>query len=1045
MKSKADPTVFTLTMLGTDTVFTPTLKEKKKKNTGAYPKGETLSIIATHIQTAEAPKIDTKDTAPFKAAEVEVINGPTTLGTEVGDRIARGVAASLRAIARGQYTINITAHSRGAVESIIIAHELDSVQELITKCSNVDELIKALEKAQKERNADTKTANTTGDIIKVLREELKSVKGDTKWFTDLKQHFPTARVNIFGIDPVPGDVRPITWRDPRFHVLPKIVKDAQVIYYANELSDWGFTPILVEKSENAPSDQTLTIDYAPGHHGAGSSGSNLSQQGIDVNPIDPKHPKNDKAPPKKLKSTAVQKLMIYKIMDFLQQHGVAFKETLDLFAEGRGLGGSLIQERERHKGKNRPKLLTEKGFDFPAIYRTLYSKIYKNQAAYDAFNKTHYSFMGLLTDGRKMLKRGEYIRFRDVFKQNHGYVNEDHVSLMQQMFFNLLGLNNFENKELDEIVRAVTQLLKSKIENTPTSITASINGVVIDLTKKNVRDDLLNTFAALISRVSQKYLTSDWSSPEKTEQKKRLFAQVYEMIETFRGLPDGDNPDIKEFISNLLQQVLNGLQNTVKQQAELFYSEFNRLNMSQDEQLEVFMHQFLLQIQNPIAENVALIRNITTTEAYRKLDSMPDKIQLMWAELQNKLDPVIMKRYFKQQLKNLLAEQIRESDKTHTYEELKTLFEEQFNESFENYQLKRLQETFHEQYGDEHKDYEQLYQKTQIFMDDLEALANIGDSAALTFESIELKINKLRKALVNQAAQRAYKKDAKIDPQVFVREDFDGLVAKQAVVHYKLTNPVATLVTDYNQLSDEKAQLVVTQAELTDEKADLEQRYQADMRDEFERDNLILINKRLRPLTKNYLKHLKDEEAKIKTQLVKSPANGDYLIALDKVEKKIGYVETLLEHLSKKPANVLIKPSEQVKNFFELLNTAEEELKLHRDPAWRRYVITTVTVASILITGILPGLIALAIYASVGGPGRSSMFWRSYSENVVGELQTSKSFIDPQEYDDGLGDESDLDSENGSYDFLESTSADDLDGFDDPLSEEKDDDSTPAL
>lgn len=72
---------FTLTLLGTDTQFTPEHMEN------AYDKAETLSYISTLINKEST--MPTDDVIRFRNQDVAVIDGPSTLGSEVGDRIAR--------------------------------------------------------------------------------------------------------------------------------------------------------------------------------------------------------------------------------------------------------------------------------------------------------------------------------------------------------------------------------------------------------------------------------------------------------------------------------------------------------------------------------------------------------------------------------------------------------------------------------------------------------------------------------------------------------------------------------------------------------------------------------------------------------------------------------------------------------------------------------------------------------------------------------------------------------------------------------------------
>jgi hypothetical protein len=212
---------FTIAIAGTLTDYTPDLKKIPKPvpyTKGAkvkdYPKGETLSIVASLIKTnapANTKEVDTKNPYPLETDEITVINGPNTDGSNVGEKIGQGLAAILKAIARGQTTSNIIAHSRGAVESILIAHELESIQKIITTCGTFEEVLKQLTEQQIKRQKGT-PKNNTPDIIEPLKSQINLIPKEEQeqWFNKLKTNLPSASINFFGIDPVPGDCFPIT-------------------------------------------------------------------------------------------------------------------------------------------------------------------------------------------------------------------------------------------------------------------------------------------------------------------------------------------------------------------------------------------------------------------------------------------------------------------------------------------------------------------------------------------------------------------------------------------------------------------------------------------------------------------------------------------------------------------------------------------------------------------------------------------------------------------------------------------------------------------
>ena len=121
-----------LFLLGTDTKFTPRPTMFPIRD---YERGETLSYVAQAMALLlnEEGASNLLEPTPianalsYDSPSVDVLNGPTTRGTEVGNRIAQGVFLALRAAASGKKTLQISGHSRGAVETILVMHELDRI------------------------------------------------------------------------------------------------------------------------------------------------------------------------------------------------------------------------------------------------------------------------------------------------------------------------------------------------------------------------------------------------------------------------------------------------------------------------------------------------------------------------------------------------------------------------------------------------------------------------------------------------------------------------------------------------------------------------------------------------------------------------------------------------------------------------------------------------------------------------------------------------------------------------------------------------------
>lgn len=664
---------FSLILLGTNTTFT--LKEKSDKN---YPKGESLSVVATQIKTNpnQVTQKDDEGISELIKNEVEVIKGPSTLGSEVGDRIGRGLASLLKAISRGQTTLNILGHSRGAVQGILIAHELNELQKIIGVCESLDEMLSHLKKQQDER-VNKKTSNTN-DFISILKKKIKEHPNQGEFFENLKFNCPKASLNFFLMDPVPGDVYPVTWYDARFYTLPLIVKNAEIIYYENERSDRGFTPIYISGTD---SNQKITLLSMPGHHGTGSSGNNKSQQGYDVQPKDKK-------------ATHVQKLIVYKILHFLQQQGVELKEDLDLSQLQLRLGRKYVEA-------------FKKG-DFPHIYRSLYAKIQENSTKYLAFNNTNYPYMGLL-EYRRLLKKGIYEKYHHTFFANHGFVNEEHLQLMMDDFFSQLGVSSIDISNLDQVVKKVHELLVLCIKNLAEEKTLESQPL---LSSKIVRQNALNVYGVLIQEISQKYLMMGWALEVQQKLKTRLFDEVKEMLNSFKTLSNEDqkNNDVKEFALELIKKSKLGLTNTMAEQAKDLKSDFEKLmRLSPDLELEDFFTRIYLQLtQKP----VDVVEKIFKSKEFIQMkdNTLDEKIKFIWSQIKDTIP--------------------KEKSDSISIDELETLFNNQF--------------------GHKLKDYEKIQHRLLIFIEDVKALGqleNIEFHDLITFKNYE---SELSEAIVTQ-------------------------------------------------------------------------------------------------------------------------------------------------------------------------------------------------------------------------------------------------------------------------------------------------------
>ncbi len=169
---------FTLFLLGTDTQFCPGPLANN------YDKAETLSFAATLI-AANDSTYPINDVIQYRNGNTAVINGPTTLGSEVGQRIMLGLHVLLEAIGRGKTEINVSGHSRGAVEAILLVNILSLIQDN----ASIEETIKCAEEFCFYRPTE----------IPELRATFEALNWDA-----IKTEIKKVTVAVFNIDPVPG-------------------------------------------------------------------------------------------------------------------------------------------------------------------------------------------------------------------------------------------------------------------------------------------------------------------------------------------------------------------------------------------------------------------------------------------------------------------------------------------------------------------------------------------------------------------------------------------------------------------------------------------------------------------------------------------------------------------------------------------------------------------------------------------------------------------------------------------------------------------------
>jgi hypothetical protein len=395
---------FTLTLLGTDTVYSPGIL------INAFDKAETLSYVSSLIP---GEPIDVDEVTTFRNSNVAVVNGPKTFGREVGDRITRAVLAILEAISRGETNICIVAHSRGAVEAILVAHELERIKAIL-------------------QNPLACRSEITNSVCPYTKRKMKELFGLNFGGLDLEKitnNIDGIQLSLFNVDPVPGGnylgfthATKLAWRDKRFYKLPKIVREYEQYICENERT--RCFKVIVPKCLSP--ETIFKLHTLPGHHGTGSG--NLKDQQRRDNPTG--------------KTTEhAQQLMIVKIIDFLKRHDVTLRGNKlkdDPFAE---ITARLFDKEGQYS------LSFEQ--QVKSLYLDLYDKIIDNKAGYDHFDTTSYATLGQEQGIRRRVRAIIHQRIVHYHTHNHLHLKAVIPPVISLYFLNHEHARIYLHKELN--------------------------------------------------------------------------------------------------------------------------------------------------------------------------------------------------------------------------------------------------------------------------------------------------------------------------------------------------------------------------------------------------------------------------------------------------------------------------------------------------------------------------------------------------------------------------------------------------------------------
>lgn len=383
MRSNSNP--FLLVLLGTDT------KYSDQSNPKDYPFGETLGLLAETV--AEEDRF--------------ILDGPDTLGRNVGAKIAEATLVILEQMKQGRTDFFLAAHSRGAVEANLVAHQVQKVLAAF-------------------RNGQRNPAANKNDLYIVAKYFQNPLK---RKFLELTEDpsfdwnaIPDPTISSFLLDPVPGGglgpIKQIRWEDPDMYGTPDFVKDSTVVIQDQEAS--RCFKAIVPKS-----DPRVKLDRTPGHHGT-ALGNPLTQQYKYTEQL------KSSVPMHELPTVRVQEITIMRLLDALTRSRFSLS-TDNISDKGQ------FQHRAPMK-----KLMTEylksdvRKRDEMKL--STYDIIQKHETVFHDFYETCYLGLGCESEARKdriihngSLSSNEYLS--SVIPKPKGFVNSHHYEVWQTSLF----------------------------------------------------------------------------------------------------------------------------------------------------------------------------------------------------------------------------------------------------------------------------------------------------------------------------------------------------------------------------------------------------------------------------------------------------------------------------------------------------------------------------------------------------------------------------------------------------------------------------------
>ncbi|MCX7091605.1 MAG: hypothetical protein NTU48_09170 [Legionellales bacterium] len=486
---------FLLTLLGTDTKFVP-----GEKSQGILV-SETLSFMSTCVDPGtkilasgepipNLPEI----VVPYRSPGVTVIEGPVTSGSDVYEKIADGVYELLNAMQGREHQFTLMGHSRGAVECIVVSHEIQRIQDTVSRCATSPtkaELIDII--------CDSPCDKTKAE----LKKRLEPLKGSEEIsFDSILQGFQCSgegelEISLFALDPVPGVehetvagrlLSKVWWKDERHYVIPPIVKDYRQIVLENETSV-GFRGIVPKASDPAKTQYKLLNML--GHHGT-ASGNPLdqTQRAAFLKDAD--------------KTRDCQIVTMAQLYDFLGKHGVQFKaDTNDVFLTS--YFNKYHQTKLSEKSVIESNQFKKEHYDRMASFRSFYEAF--NQTFYPAGQEDmHLRWFRAVDDDRKLYTShldavtslNSLIHFKRL-----GVINEEHAMLSIGLSLDFVTETQAQEAYIEWFI---TEFCKINPER---ALQALQKELAREIVSDNIQNGIISIVKSLIETFLRNGLTHD--------------------------------------------------------------------------------------------------------------------------------------------------------------------------------------------------------------------------------------------------------------------------------------------------------------------------------------------------------------------------------------------------------------------------------------------------------------------------------------------------------------------------------------------------------